>query len=65
MNERGLIITWGGIVGVVAIVMVCSTLMSIYSPPKPQQTAKQTCAIYETARNTPFCLEIAHSGSND
>lgn len=65
MSDRGLIVTWGGIVGTVAVVMICSTLMSIYSPPKPRESAKQTCATYEAARSTAFCLEIARSSRDD
>jgi hypothetical protein len=65
MNERVAIITWSGIVGVVAIIMGCATLMSIYSPPKPRETARQTCATYESVRNTAFCVEIARNGHDD
>lgn len=65
MSDRGLVITWGGIAAVVAIVMGCSTLMSIYAPPKPKETARQTCAYYETARGSAFCMEIARSGRDD
>lgn len=62
MSERELMITWGGVVTATAIVMGCWTIMSLYSPLAPRATARETCATYETARNSNFCMEIARSG---
>lgn len=62
MSERELMITWTGIVTATAVVMGCYTIMSLYSPATPRLTVRETCATYEIARNSNFCIEIARSG---
>lgn len=62
MSDRQVATIWIGVFATVTTFMWAIAAINIYAPPSPVRSAKQLCALYEGARNTPFCMEIAKNG---
>jgi hypothetical protein len=60
MTTKEIAIVWGSIVLIVAIIFGTVGFVKVYAP-NTQPDALTTCATYESARSSHFCVELARA----
>jgi hypothetical protein len=62
--DRNVLVICLTIFGTVSSVAWAVAFVNVYGPVTPPKSAKEVCALYESARNTPFCIEVARQASH-
>lgn len=59
MTERATMVGWLCTFLSITSVAWAISFASVYGPASEKKGAREICALYSEARNTPFCMEIA------